>query len=60
MCIIILLITGIYIVLGYYYKQGFMMNTWVYDVYCTGMSVEEIAEVLQVTGWKIEVIDDSK
>ncbi len=26
----------------------------------TGMSVEEIAEVLQVTGWKIEVIDEQK
>lgn len=26
----------------------------------TGMSVEEIAEVLQVTGWKIEVIDENK
>ena len=26
----------------------------------TGMSVEEIAEVLQVTGWKIEVIDEKK
>lgn len=26
----------------------------------TGMSVEEIAEVLKATGWKIEVIDDTK
>ncbi|MBQ3516444.1 MAG: hypothetical protein IJA29_04390, partial [Lachnospiraceae bacterium] len=26
----------------------------------TGMSVEEIAEILQVTGWKIEVIDENK
>jgi len=26
----------------------------------TGLSVEEIAEVLQVTGWKIEVIDETK
>ncbi len=26
----------------------------------TGMSVDEIAEILQVTGWKIEVIDESK
>lgn len=26
----------------------------------TGMSVEEIAEVLQATGWKIEVIDENK
>lgn len=48
MCIIILLITGIYLGLGYYYKQGFMMNTWVNDVYCTGMSVEEVnKELLQ-------------
>ena len=45
---IILLITGIYLALGYYYKQGFMMNTWVNDVYCTGMNVEEVnKELLQ-------------
>ena len=48
MCMIILLITGIYLALGYYYKQGFMMNTWVNDVYCTGMNVEEVnKELLQ-------------
>ena len=47
-CAVILLIFGIYLALGQYYKKGFMMNTWINDVYCTGMSVEEVnKELLQ-------------
>ncbi len=45
-CAIILLVSGIYLALGFYYKQGFMMNTWVNDVYCTGKNVEEVNKEL--------------
>ena len=48
MSAVILLIFGIYLAVGQYYKKGFMMNTWINDVYCTGMSVEEVnKELLQ-------------
>lgn len=41
-CLLILFITGIYLALTFYYKQGFMMNTWVNGVYCTGKTPEEV------------------
>jgi len=61
-CAVILLIFGIYLALGQYYNKGFMINTCVNDVYCTGMSVEEVnKELLQRSKapfLKIKDIDD--
>ena len=47
-CAILLLVALIYFALVYYYRQGFMANTWVNGVYCTGKSLEEVnKELLQ-------------
>ena len=36
----------IYILLGFYYKDGFPCFTWINGVYCTGKSVSEVNEEL--------------
>ena len=43
---IVLIVSGVYLALGYYYEQGFMMNTWINGVYCTGKNVEEVNKEL--------------
>ena len=55
----ILLATG-YGALMYYYKMNIPYGTWVNDIYCTGMSYEEVAEKLleqDQTVLAIDVID---
>ena len=55
----ILLATG-YGALMYYYKLSIPYGTWVNDIYCTGMSYEEVAEKLleqDQTVLAIDVID---
>lgn len=38
----IMLITAGYIMIGIYYKNSFMLGTYINDVYCTGKSIEEV------------------
>lgn len=62
LCLLILLpiILG-YCLLAFYYREGFCLNTWINDVYCTGKTVEEVnAELLQQVEAPIVVITDKK
>ncbi|MBE5840218.1 MAG: L,D-transpeptidase [Butyrivibrio sp.] len=40
--IVTILTAGIYILLGFYYMEGFPCFTWINGVYCTGKNVEEV------------------
>ena len=37
----------IYLGLAVYYQDSFMYGTWINDIYCTGKTVEEVAQELQ-------------
>lgn len=43
--LIIAVISG-YLLLAFYYRSGFSLNTWINGVYCTGKTVEEVNEEL--------------
>ena len=50
-----------YLILSYYYRQGFSLNTWINGVYCTGKSVEEVnSELLSKVEAPIIHITDEK
>lgn len=40
------LLGGLYVAVAKYYQNGFMLNTWINGIYCTGHSVEEVNETL--------------
>lgn len=40
--ILLLLSIVIYLLIAYFYKEVFMVNTWINNVYCTGKTVEEV------------------
>lgn len=47
-CLMLCILAGIYLALGFYYQKVFVMNTWVNGVYCTGKTPEEVnKELLQ-------------
>lgn len=55
---LLLLFTG-YVLLAFYYRDGFGLNTWINGVYCTGKTVEEVnAELLSQMKAPIVVITD--
>lgn len=41
-CCIFLVSLLVYFVIAEYYKDKFMINTWINDVYCTGKTVDEV------------------
>ncbi len=44
----LLLIFAGYFAMGYYYRGGFVANTWINGIYCTGKTVEEVnAELME-------------
>lgn len=42
LCVVAVLLLGIYLGMSYYYSQGFPAFTWINSVYCTGKSIEEV------------------
>lgn len=44
-----------YLLLAFYYRQGFSLNTWINGVYCTGKSVEEVNSEL-LSGMKAPIV----
>lgn len=40
-------LAAVYLLLGYYYSDGFAYGTWINGIYCTGKSVEEVNELLK-------------
>ncbi len=38
----LVIIWGIYLLLSFYYKDTFILGTWINGQYCTGMSVDEV------------------
>ncbi len=48
--ILLLVCVGIYLIVAYFYREVFMVNTWINGIYCTGKTVEEVnAELLYDT-----------
>jgi len=46
-CIVAIVLLGsVYVALTLYYKDCFMLNTWINGIYCTGFSVDEVNEQL--------------
>jgi len=43
----IITLAAVYLLLGYYYSDGFSYGTWINGVYCTGKSVDEVNELLK-------------
>lgn len=43
--LLFVIISG-YLLLAFYYRSGFSLNTWINGVYCTGKTVEEVNEEL--------------
>ncbi|MCR4901721.1 MAG: L,D-transpeptidase [Butyrivibrio sp.] len=43
----IITLAAVYLLLGYYYSDGFSYGTWINGIYCTGKSVEEVNELLK-------------
>ena len=51
-------LTG-YLTLAFYYRESFVLNTWINGVYCTGKSVEEVnSELLSLTEAPIIAVID--
>lgn len=40
--ILMLLCIAIYLLVAYFYREVFMVNTWINGIYCTGKTVEEV------------------
>lgn len=40
--VLFLLCIAIYLGVAYFYREVFMVNTWINDIYCTGKNVEEV------------------
>lgn len=50
-----------YLLLVFYYRQGFRLNTWINGVYCTGKTVEEVnGELLSVSKAPVIAITDDE
>lgn len=48
-----------YLLLAFYYREGFSLNTWINGVYCTGRTVEDVnSELLVQTEAPIVAITD--
>jgi hypothetical protein len=59
--ILFLLLFLCYFLLGFYYRTGFSLNTWINGVYCTGKTVEEVnQELLSQTEAPIVVLKSEK
>jgi hypothetical protein len=59
--ILFLLLFICYFLLGFYYRGGFSLNTWINGVYCTGKTVEEAnRELLSQTEAPIVVLKSEK
>ena len=57
--ILLMLLFAGYLLLAYYYRQGFALNTWINGVYCTGKSVEEVnSELLSKVEAPIVIMKD--
>ena len=56
----ILLLAGLYVLMGYYYQGSFSYGTWINGVYCTGKSVDEVNEELKKTNTYSGVIITSE
>ena len=55
----LLFLLAVYVVLAFYYREGFSLNTWINGVYCTGKTVEEVnSELLSRTEAPNIVITD--
>ena len=48
-CILVVVVAGIFLGLSSYYSKGFPAFTWINSVYCTGKSVEEVNQELLLT-----------
>ncbi len=46
--LLLLLLTG-YLLLAFYYRDGFGLNTWINGIYCTGKSAEEVNRELMLS-----------
>lgn len=53
------LLICLYFGLGFYYHEGFGLNTWINGVYCTGRSIDEVnKELLDIQDYKLISITD--
>ena len=58
--ILLFLVFAGYILLAFYYRDGFSLNTWINGVYCTGKTVEEVnAELLSQIEAPIVMVTDN-
>ena len=45
--LVFIILISLYLVLAFYYRNGFSYNTWINGVYCTGKSVSEVNSELK-------------
>lgn len=58
---LLLLSAAIYLMVAWYYRDGFSFNTWINGIYCTGRTVEEVnSELLSQTEAPIVTISDGR
>ena len=59
----VLILVGLYVLMGYYYQGSFSYGTWINGVYCTGKTVDEVNDELKrQTGYSGVIIssEDNK